>query len=463
MSRPFPQHPFLSDEFAPIQFEADAYDLPVRGEIPRDLFGTLLRNSPNPQFAPRDKNYHCFVGDGMVHAFHIEDGRVSYRNRWVRTPKFELERAAHRSLFGSWGDPRTTDRSAIGKDFGVANTSIVIHGNKAFACEEMHLPFEIDPETLESRGYWNFSGALKTGRFTAHPKVDPQTGEMVFFGYSVGGWFTKTIAYGFVDREGKLTRMEKFNAPYSCMIHDFLATKNYLLFPIMPLTGSLMRAMTGRSPFKWEPDKGSYVGVVRRDAGAASMRWFNCDPCFVFHGMNAYEEDDKIVAHVIQYDAAPELKADSTDLAKANGRLTRWELNLRDNNDHVKQVQIDDLAGEFPRIDERFAQNPYRHGYFAAKRDGIRFDKLVHHDFATGRQTIYKLPEGDALSEPVFAPRHAGAAEGDGYLLATIYRGSENRSDFAIFDASAIDKGPLALVELSHRVTTGFHGAWLSS
>ena len=269
----------------------------------------------------------------------------------------------------------------------------------------------------------------------------------------------------FVDRDGKLTRMETFDAPYSCMVHDFLATKNYLLFPILPLTGSLLRAMTGRSAFVWEPDKGGYVGVVRRDGRAASMRWFSCDPCFVFHGMNAYEEDDKIIAHVMQYEAAPlfpELKAESPDPAKAIARLYRWEFDLKDKSDHVKQVQIDDLASEFPRMDERFAMNPYRHGYFAAKRGGVRFDVLVHHDFATGRQATFEVPEGDAFSEPVFAPRNAEAGEGDGYLLATIYRGAENRSDLAIFEAGSIEKGPVALAELSHRVTLGFHGAWLS-
>jgi carotenoid cleavage dioxygenase-like enzyme len=161
-----PDHPFLTGSFAPILFEADASDLPIRGEVPKDLRGTLYRNSPNPQFAPRDKNYHWFLGDGMVHAFRIEDGRVSYRNRWVQTPKLLLERAAHRALFGSWGNPNSTDPSAFGKDSGVANTSIVIHAGKVFACEEAHLPFEIDPQSIASRGYWDFGGALKTGRFT---------------------------------------------------------------------------------------------------------------------------------------------------------------------------------------------------------------------------------------------------------------------------------------------------------
>ena len=181
MSQPFPLNPFFSGNYAPISFEADAFDLPLRGDLPKELAGTLYRNGPNPQFAPRDANHHWFIGDGMIHAFHIADGRVSYRNRWVRTPKWELENKAHRALFGSWGNPATTDPSVQGKDGGVANTNIVWHGGKLFALEEGHRPFSLDPTTLAAQGYWDFQGAFSGARFTAHPKIDPETGELIFF------------------------------------------------------------------------------------------------------------------------------------------------------------------------------------------------------------------------------------------------------------------------------------------
>ena len=466
MSRPFPDHPFLTGSFAPLTFEADAYDLPVRGGVPKDLRGTLYRNSPNPQFAPRDDNYHWFLGDGMVHAFHIEEGRVSYRNRWVRTPKFLAERAAHRTLYGSWGNPMTTDPSVHGKDGGVANTSIVIHAGKVFAAEEAHLPFAIDPETIASEGYWDFAGALKTGRFTAHPKIDPVTGEMVFFGYSVGGLFSNTIAYGTVDKSGKLTRLAHFEAPYSAMVHDFLVTRNYLLFPILPLAGSLERAKKGAPAYAWEPEKGGHIGVVRRDAAPSTMRWFHLDPCYVYHGMNAYEDGDRIVAHVMQYEVAPlfrDLSGNSPDPKQTVSHLHQWTFDLADRSDHFKREPIDDLAADFPRLDERFALKAYRHGYFAAKVNTSgagAFDTLAHRDFKTGMQMTYSVPAGDAFSEPVFVPRSADAAEGEGYLLATIYRGAEKRSALAIFDAMTLDQGPIAVAELSHHVTLGFHGNW---
>jgi carotenoid cleavage dioxygenase-like enzyme len=193
MSQPFPADPFFSGNFAPLSFEADAPDLVLRGELPKGLAGTLYRNGPNPQFAPRDSNHHWFIGDGMIHAFHIADGRVSYRNRWVRTPKWELEREAHRALFGSWGNPATSDPSVQGKNNGAANTNIIWHAGKLFALYESQRPFALDPETLAAQGYWDFGGAFTGTRFTAHPKVDPETGEMAFFAYSAAGPFTRTL------------------------------------------------------------------------------------------------------------------------------------------------------------------------------------------------------------------------------------------------------------------------------
>jgi carotenoid cleavage dioxygenase-like enzyme len=466
MSQPFPLNPFFSGNYAPISFEADAPDLPLRGELPKELAGTLYRNGPNPQFAPRDPNHHWFIGDGMIHAFHVADGRVSYRNRWVRTPKWELEHDAHRALFGSWGNPATTDPSVQGKDGGVANTNIVWHGGKLFALEEGHRPFALDPTTLAAQGYWDFRGAFTGARFTAHPKIDPETGEMIFFAYSASGRFSASLGYGAIDRSGKLTRYDLFDAPYASMVHDFMVTRNYVLFPVLPLTGSMQRALSGKPAYAWEADKHSYVGVLKRNADVSTIRWFECDPCYVFHPMNAYEDGDRIVGDVMQYDAAPlfpDPDGRPGDPTKAVAYLTRWTFDLNANTNTFKREQIDDLAGEFPRFDERSAGLSYRHGFFAASSDSRfvdQFDTLAHLDLKTNKRTAFQLPKGDVVSEPIFIPRNTDTREGDGYLLATIYREAEKRSDLAVFDTVSLETGPIALAELSHRVPFGFHGNW---
>ena len=161
------QNPFLAGNYAPVRSEDAFSDLAIVGEVPRALSGTLYRNGPNPQFDPRDPNHHWFAGDGMIHSFRFADGKVSYLNRYVRTPRWELENAAGQSLFGTFGNPLTSDPSVVGKDSGVANTNIVWHGGRLLALEEAHQPFELDPDSLAPRGYIPYAGGAN--RFTAHP------------------------------------------------------------------------------------------------------------------------------------------------------------------------------------------------------------------------------------------------------------------------------------------------------
>ena len=255
---------------------------------------------------------------------------------------------------------------------------------------------KLDPVSLETRGYVPYAG--RANRFTAHPKIDPETGELVFFGYSVGDsatFFTDEIAYGVVNREGNLTRLDLLKAPYCSMIHDFFVTKNHVAFPVLPLTGSLPRVMKGGPAFAWEPEKGAHVGVMRRDAGTDTIRWFTTDACYVFHPMNMWEDGDKIYADVMEYTQAPLFpNADGSPGKLCSAKLARWTFDLADNSNTIKREYIDDLPGEFPRLDERFAGLRYRHGYFAGntKDDGkILFDCIAHIDHRTGRKSVYEF------------------------------------------------------------------------
>ncbi len=453
-------NPYLAGNYAPVRSEDD-FVLAVEGEIPAGLAGAYYRNGPNPQFDPRG-DYHWFGGDGMIHGFFIEDGKARYRNRYVRTPKYQLEHDAGRSLFGSLGDPRHTDPSVMGKDGGVANTNIVWHAGKLFALEEGHMPTELDPLTLETKGY----AEQYRGNVTAHPKLDPETGEMVWFAYMAGeGYFNRQLAYGVTDKAGKVVRRDTFEAPYCSMVHDFLVTRRHALFPILPLTGSLERAMTGGAPFAWEPEKGAFVGVMKRDAAVDTVRWFEVEACYVFHPMNAWEEGDTIFADVMEYPHAPLFpNADGSRTSNAGARLVRWTIDLAAPTNRIKREPLDDLAGEFPRLDDRRAGLAYRHGWFAANFDRdhgmIGFNGLAHVGHATGKRSDYRFAPGEAPGEPIFVPRTADAAEGDGWLIATLYRAAEDRSDLVIFDAQAIEKGPIACAKAPRRVPFGFHGNW---
>lgn len=454
-----PINPYLTGNFAPVHSEDD-FDLEVTGRIPAEIRGAFYRNGPNPQFQPRGE-YHWFAGDGMIHGFFVENGKVRYRNRYVRTPKWQVENAAGASLFGGFGNPMTSDPSVLGKDSGVANTNILWHAGRLLALEEGHMPTRMDPLTLETLGY----DEQYKGRVTAHPKLDPETGEMVWFGYSIGDMpFSKVVSYGVTDAAGTVVRRDDFEAPYSSMVHDFLVTRRHALFPILPLTGDLQRVMSGGPAYAWEPEKGSHVGVLARDADVSTMRWFTTDACYVFHPMNAWEEGDKIYADVMEYEEAPLFpRVDGTSTKGGGARMVRWTFDLADTSNTIKREQIDDLAGEFPRFDERHAGLAYRHGWFAgnSRRPGqILFDCVAHLDLKTGKRSAYTFAPGDAPGEPIFIPRSASAEEGDGWVIAVVYRGEEDRSDFVVFDAQDISAGPIATAKMPRRVPFGFHGNW---
>lgn len=457
MSRPFPIDPFLQGNYAPWPMEGEIHDLVVEGEIPRELNGTLYRNGPNPQFAPRGK-YHWFDGDGMIHAFAIHDGKAHYRNRWVRTQRFQLEREAGESLFGGLADFANSDPRAEGVFPNAANTNIIMHGGKLLALWEAGPPHELDPRTLETVGPYNFGGQLQ-GPMTAHPKIDPETGELLFFGYSP---FPPYLRYYVASADGRITRSEAIEVPVPTMMHDFITTREHVIFMVCPATFRFENFASGQ-PIRWEPELGTKIGIMPRNGGNADVRWLETDPCYVFHPMNAYAENGKIIADVCRFNRLPLFDgADSDNQLETRVHLTRWTLDYTRGS--VKEERLDEHTSEFPRLDERYAGLPYRHGYAGGRLDSTStvgiFNAIFHYDHKTGRRGDHRLGATSFTSEPVFVPRTPHSPEGEGILLSVVYHQEENRSDLVILDAENIEDKPLATVRLPHRAPYGFHGNW---
>lgn len=456
MSRPFDSDdPFLRGNFAPWPMEGEVHDVPVRGEVPRDLAGTLLRIGSNPQFAPRGP-YHWFFGDGMVHGFRIEDGRVHYRNRFVRTQRFLTERAAGEALFGigetvgqAGPDPRIEGVSG-----NPANTNVLAHAGRVYALCEGGEPYLLDASTLDTVGPFTFGGMLE-GAMTAHVKLDPETGEMVGFGY---GPFPPFVRYHVVSAQGELVESRPIDdVDVPTMMHDFVVTRDHVIFMVCPATLRPENMASGM-PVRWEPELGTRLGVMPRRGGGA-LRWFDLPPCYVFHPMNGYDEQGRIVADVCRYPRVPLFDDAGTPDEERGARLTRWTLDLAGGG--VKEERLDDLSTEFPRLDERRTGLPYRFGYAVSQALGAGPTAIVRFDHARGTRTLHPFAEGDVPGEAVFVPRGPAAAEGEGVLLTVVYRGAENRSDLVILDAERVDGEPLAVVELPHRVPFGFHGNWV--
>ena len=465
MTQAYPDHPNLNGNYAPLRMECEVNDLIIEGEIPQDLYGSFYRNGPDPQFPPLNQ-YHWFGGDGMIHAFHFENGKVSYLNRWSKTSKWKQERKAGKSLIDGL-NPMNSDPQwdPKGED-GTANTNIMFHAGKLLALEEGHVPFELDPITLESKGAYDYGGKLKSP-MTAHPKIDPVTGDMYGFSYTAENFFSSKMSYFVINSQGELKSYEEFEAPFASMVHDFMVTDQHIIFPIFPLTIDFDRVMKGSSPIAWDPDKGTHVGVMPRNGTVQDIQWFDNDARYVFHPMNAYTKDGKIIADVMQFEEAPlfpHVDGTKGDPKKAEARLNRWEINLESNSRSFKSNYLDENMGEFPRLDERLSTLEYRHGYYASGigelPDGYSFNSIVHHDHLKGNKESYTLNMHDSLGEPVFIPKNKTSEEGDGYLLTIAHRGIENRSDLLILDANDINKGPIAIAKLPHRIPHGFHGNW---
>ncbi len=445
----------------PIDFEADGEPLRVRGTLPAGLEGMLVRNGPNPLNV--DPAQHWFAGHGMVHRFAFSNGEVTYRNRWVRTQRWLAERTGAQTPERPLGGG-----AALGlpRDDGVANTNVLMHGGRLLALEEAHLPVELHARTLQTLGQVDFDGALQRA-FTAHPKVDPRTGELLFFSYGGPEGLGAGITVGSIDAGGHAQWVHGFDAPYASMLHDFAITAEHLLFPVTPLTASAERARAGAPAYAWEPQVGTFVGVMRRD-GSGAVDWWQGPVCFVYHVMNAWERDGRMYMDVMQSDAPSGFTwPDGREIEGAgNARLCRWTFDLRGTGRGFTSEVLADVVGEFPRIDDRFAGLPYRHGWLASHSgdEDAFFTQVAHVDLADeGRLDVYRLEAGDSTSEPVFVPRTKDGQEGDGWLLVVVFRGAQMRSDLLVFDALNVAAGPLATIEVPHRIPNGFHGNWVAA
>ena len=418
------------DNRAPVAAEKGPHCLEVVGRLPEALRGTLFRNGPNP--LNPSPGAHWFMGDGMIHAFRISEAGVQYRNRWVRTM--------------SWAKAAGASGAAFPE--GRANTNVLAHAGRLMALEEQHLPVVIDPATLATEGAMTFSGGLQPGPFTAHPKHDPRTGELLFFGYGADGVFNQTIRIGSVDAAGRVVRCETAHAPNAAMVHDFAVTERFVVIPLFPLIAD------PAAGFVWRQECRGFLGIMDRQIGCSSLRWVPAPDGFAFHVMNAWDADGILSVDLMLSAAPPFFPGPSSVIpTDAACYLTRWSVDMRNADAAVASRRLSDLDGEFPRIDERAAGRRHRHGFFTT-HDGI-----CHRDEADGRESVFRLAAGDSASEPVFAAR--GTAEGDGWLLAVLFRQESLRSELVILEATNVEAGPVARAILPCRVPAGFHGNWL--
>ncbi len=458
---------YLDDNFAPVERENTIEQLKVIGELPPQLSGMFLRNGPNPQFKPLEL-YHWFDGDGMIHQVKIRNGKASYRNRYVRTEGFGIEQREGKAIWpGLMSMPRFDGPYGIMMK-NVANTSLVHHHDKLLALWEAGEPYEIDTTNLETLGSYTFGGQLKS-TFTAHPKIDPATGEMMFFACSF--IIPPYLEYGVISAQGEILRTVPIDLLSPVMMHDFAITERYSIFLDLPLAFQPMRMIHGKLPISFEWKGTSRIGILPRHGDNDSIQWFTIPPCMVIHTVNAYEEEDEVILVACRMEYCNLLmpfynknnKLGEIDMETL--KLYRWRFNLKQGS--VKEEVIDDVASEFPRINNGLMGRKMRYVYASRVAAYMKpkplFDGIIKYDLENGSSHTHELGRGRFCGESVFAPRPGAIAEDDGWLLTFVWDAVVKQAELLVINARDVTAKPIARVLIPERIPYGFHTTWLSS
>lgn len=437
---------YLSTNFAPVEKEITAFDLAVIGELPRELNGRYLRNGPNPFGDVDPLQHHWFLGDGMVHGIRLSEGKAAwYRNRYVGSTRTD-EKFGSTTPGPNWGSGDTGPNTNVGGFAG--RTWAMVEGGGT--------PVELDYE-LETVARNDFFGTLP-GAFTAHPKVDPVSGEMHAMVYAPAQWFDH-VQYVVVGTNGRVRHTVDIPMGMS-MVHDMSLTGRYAVVYDLPVTVDLNLAMSGvRFPLRWNPDYGARVGLLPRSGSAADIIWIDVPLCYAFHPLNAFDRaDGTVVIDICTYDRLFDVDTVGP-FGDSLPRLERWELSPTMRTSSI--TVIDAAPQEFPRHAHAVGAKEHRFGYTA----GVAADHLgetIKHDLSTGQRWSYDYGPGRGAGEAVFVPRDGATGEDDGWLVTFTHEHDGASASFVVLDAQDIERGPIAEVPLPQRVPYGFHGNWVS-
>ena len=437
---------WLQANYAPVTQEIETTKLAVEGSLPKELNGLYVRNGSNPKsgWAP-----HWFLGDGMVHGVMLENGSASwYRNRYVET-----------ALLAAGGG--LTASGAPGGAASLSNVSLVHHAGKLLTLGEVGFPYEISPKDLSTVGAYDFAGKL-AGSMTAHPKIDPATGHMHFFGYNFSQPY---LAYHVADKTGALISTQAVPVKSSTMIHDFAITDRDVIFWEMPVLFDMELAVKMVSeekstimPYVWTPSYGSRVGIMPLGGPASEIRWVEIENCYVFHGMNAFRDGDDVVVDVSRL-----AKVFDGSAIGPPPSLHRWRINTAGKTLTFRDEQRTDTVADLPSIDKRYTGRPYTHGWRVVTRESsetnVDLGGVVHINATTNAETQWNPGLRYSSGEWLFVP--TGDAEGEGVIMTFVHDKADDKTSLTVLDARDVAAGPLARIELPQRVPYGFHATWV--
>ncbi|BCS26851.1 carotenoid oxygenase family protein [Aspergillus puulaauensis] len=482
----FPKTPFFEGSELPCRFEGEVYNCVVRGTIPKEVDGTYYRCMPDALWAPQYEDDVFINGDGAIDAIRIHDGHADFKQKYVRTSKFVIERAARQAVFGKYRNRYTDDPRVKHEIHSTANTHIIFFEKQLLALKEDSPPYAMDPDTLETKGAYDFHGQYTAPTFTAHPKIDASNGEMMTMGYEAKGDGTTDVAYYLFSKEGKKLEECWFKGPYIGMMHDMAATDKWVVFTIPPLQAQSLESLkAGSKHFAWAEDKPLTFGILPRyNPKPEDIRWFTYKNAFYGHTGNAFDGDDGCVyldAPLTYFNkfwffppvgqdpmTAPSGKPPGRDQLQSH--YVRWRFDPNATDPRVEPVELVNADGEMPKVDDRFAGKPYN-TLFLAMHDPTKengpvggiYNAIAKCDVNTGKLVHWSAGDHTAIHEVAFIPRTPDSPEADGFLVTIANRRDTKLSCILILDAQKLAEGPLAIIELPFRLRNGIHGSWVPS
>jgi len=462
--------PGLNGPNAPIAKESHFADLEVIGELPKDLNGVHVRNGPNPWFPPTWR-YHVYDGDGMLHAAYFDRGKVSYRNRWIRTAGLAEEIAAGHTLWKGIKEPPRRDRPDEPLKNN-SNTDVKYHAGKLLTMfYRTGVPYHVDLKTLETLGPATFDGAI--AKLSAHSRPDERTGELLFFDY---GNAPPYMSYGVIGPDGRLKHHIPVELPGPRLPHDMAVTEHYTILHDFPLIPDLEALKAGRYKVAFHPEMPTRFGIVSRYGAASEIRWFEASPLYMLHVVNAWEEGREIVMVGTPYrvhkddDGKPDVQRLIRTIRKRQRDFLLYEWRFDLDTGRTRERVIDDVLNtEFPVINTEYAGVKNRWTYNIIFPQGgeeePRFTGLAKYDLTTGGYQAWSEGPDFYYNEPGFARADDAKAEDDGYLVCFVWNPHEVRSEIQVFDCRGREfgRGPIARVLLPERVPNGFHATYISA
>ena len=448
--------------------------LPIlSGHIPSELQGSLYRNGPGRLERGGKRIGHWFDGDGAILAVHFNEKKATATYRYVNTEGYQQEAAADKFLYPNYGmtAPGGFWNNWTKELKNVANTSVLALPDKLLALWEGGLPHALDLQTLKTQGKDNLSDSLTNSPFSAHPKIDPTTGDIFNFGVTISG--KTNLNFYRCHRSGKIKQQNSLSLDGLSIVHDFVLAGEYLVFFVPPVRLNFPPVILGLKSFsdamKWKPELGTQILVFDRHTLNLVSK-IETDAWYQWHFTNGYVDRDRLITiEFVRYQdfkTNQYLKEVATGKTSTPAKGTLWEVKIDPQIGKVIDTkELLDLGCEFPVVPQHQVGQPWRYTHLSVYKKGTDISQellnaIARFDRHTGNLSIANIEENCYPTEPIYVSHPDNPKQG--WLLTVVYDGNNDSSEVRIYPCDRLEDEPICRLGLPSIVPHGFHGTWKS-